>query len=265
MGELAFKPRRDARMPGSDFRCPSGRRTGGPRVVTAWPCGKCTGIRTECRDAGSRVCEVHYSHHASGTDRRSDVVRRLTRMMIQTDVTCDSSPLRAARENRSKPSRCQKGLCRTELPAQCSRRSALAVIALSWDMQSESAIAGARRMKASWGAPYASIAKCARGLQRGLDRVQASLLARCSMRAYRPDPVPPCMAETLVAAAQSGLIMLQPRKDGSMTHFGVPFRGARAAILANTNVKARVRSASPRHLQRERNAARLADLDRWRR
>lgn len=105
MGELAFKLRRDARMPCSDLRCPvrpSGRWTGGPRVVTAWPCGKCMGIRTECRDAGSRVCEVHYSHHASGSDRRSDAVRRLTCVMIQTHVTCDSSPLRAARENRSR-------------------------------------------------------------------------------------------------------------------------------------------------------------------
>lgn len=112
MGELAFKPRCDARMPRSDLRCPihpSGRRTGGPRMVTAWPRGECTGIKTECRDAGSNVCEVHYSLHASGSYRRSDVVRRLTSMMIQTHVTYESSPLRAARENRSRPSRCPEG------------------------------------------------------------------------------------------------------------------------------------------------------------
>jgi hypothetical protein len=233
MGELAFKPRRNARMPRSDLRCPAhpcGRRTGGPRGVTAWPCGACTDIRTECRDAGSKACEVHYSHHASGTDRRLDVVRRLTRMMIQTHVTCDSSPLRAARENRSRPSRCQKGLCRTEVPAQCSRRSALAVIAFSWDMQSESAIAGARRSKASWGAPYASMEKCARDHSEAWTGYRP-VLARCPMRASRPDPVPPCMAETLVAAAQSGLIMLQPRKVGSMIHFGAPFRGCTRGYL----------------------------------
>lgn len=83
------------------------------------------------------------------------------------------------------------------------------------DMQTESALVGDRRIKASWFSPYASIAKCARELQRGLDRVQANLLARCPMRAYRPGPVPPCMVKTLVAAAQSSLIMLHLERTGA--------------------------------------------------
>lgn len=76
-------------------------------------------------------------------------------MMIQTDVTSDSSLLRATCENRLSPSLCQSGLCRTEVRAQCSRWPAFAVIVKSCDMQSESAIAGDRRIKACWVALHA--------------------------------------------------------------------------------------------------------------
>lgn len=61
----------------------------------------------------------------SGSDRRSDVVRHLTRMMIQAHVTSDSSLLRATCENRLRPLRC-RGVCRTEARAQCSSWPAFA-------------------------------------------------------------------------------------------------------------------------------------------
>lgn len=76
-------------------------------------------------------------------------------MMIQTDVTSDSSLLRATCENRVRPSLCQSGLCRTEVRAQCTRWPAFAVIVKSCDIQSESAIAGDRRIKARWVALHA--------------------------------------------------------------------------------------------------------------
>lgn len=133
------------------------------------------------------------------------------------------------------------------------------------DMQTESALAGDRRMKASWFAPYAPTANVpgitAKPGQGTGQSPRALLDARLP-----PGPVPPRMAETLVVAAQPGLIMLQPRRGGSMIHFSTPFRGARAAIFEkHDRLKARVRPANPRGLQREHSAARLADLDRWRR
>lgn len=69
-------------------------------------------------------------------------------MIIQAHVTSDSSLLRATCENRLRPLRCQGGLCRTEARAQCSMWRAFAVIVNSCDMQSGSAIAGDRGIKA---------------------------------------------------------------------------------------------------------------------
>lgn len=50
----------------------------------------------------------------------------LLAMMIQADVTSDSSLLRATCENRLRPMRCQGGLGRTEAQAQCSIWAAFA-------------------------------------------------------------------------------------------------------------------------------------------
>lgn len=102
-------------------------------------------------------------------------------MMIQTDVRSDSSLLRATCENRSSPSLCQSGLCRTEVRAQCSRWSAFAVIVKSCDMQS--AIAGDRRIKACWVALHAfsraastlkSLASCESAALRAVSTVAQS-------------------------------------------------------------------------------------------
>lgn len=104
-------------------------------------------------------------------------------MMIQTDVTSDSSLLRATCENRLSPSLCQSGLCRTTVRAQCSRWPAFAVIVKSCDMQSESAIAGDRRIKACWVALHAfsraaftlkSLASCESAALRAVSTVAQS-------------------------------------------------------------------------------------------
>lgn len=104
-------------------------------------------------------------------------------MMIQTDVTSDSSLLRATCENRLSPSLCQSGLCRTEVRAQCSRWPAFAVIVKSCDMQSESAIAGDRRIKECWVALHAfsraaftlkSLASCESAALRAVSTVAQS-------------------------------------------------------------------------------------------
>lgn len=70
--------------------------------------------------------------HQAVTDGRTRSAALLA-MMIQTDVTSDSSLLRATCENRLRPSLCQSGLCRTEVRAQCARWPAFAVIVKSCD------------------------------------------------------------------------------------------------------------------------------------
>ncbi len=57
MGELAFKPRRDARMRRSDFRCPvhpSDRWTGGPGVG---PLGRVGSARASEQSVAMQVLE----------------------------------------------------------------------------------------------------------------------------------------------------------------------------------------------------------------
>lgn len=84
-------------------------------MVTDWRCG-------EARASEQSVpMQVRRSErftilitHQAVTDGRTRSAALLA-MMIQTDVTSDSSLLRATCENRLRPSLCQSGLCRTEL------------------------------------------------------------------------------------------------------------------------------------------------------
>lgn len=87
------------------------------------------------------------------------------------------------------------------------------------------------------------------------------------MRAGRPDPVPPRSVDARVAAAQSSLPDHAPTSKGrehDLIARAVPGR-TRGYLCKREPLTAPVRPANPRDLQRERNAARLADLDRWRR